>query len=178
MSTLRREDGYTLIELLTVMLIFGVVMTGLMALFVQGTNAEVDMNNRFQAQQEARLALTKLRREAHCASAVSTYSQTSVTLTMASYCPTAHSSVSWCTAAISGTTRYGLYRKMGSTCDSTGVRYADYLTTGNVFPAYTAQSTSTLAKLSVVFPVNPTPKRPIDSYQLSDDIVLRNSVRQ
>jgi prepilin-type N-terminal cleavage/methylation domain-containing protein len=174
---LRGEGGYTLIEMLTVLLIFGTVMTALMALFVQGTNAEVDMQNRFQAQQEARLALNKLRREAHCASAVSAYSQTSITLTMASYCPTAHSSVTWCTVSIA-TSRYGLYRKSGGTCDATGVKFADYLTTGNVFTAYSAQSTSSLAKLSVLFPVNPKPKRPIDSYQLSDDIVLRNSVRQ
>ena len=178
MRQLRAEGGYTLIEMLTVLTIFMVVMTGLMTLFVQGSNAEFDMQNRFQAQQEARLALNKLRREAHCASAVSAYAQTSITLTMASYCPTAHSSVTWCTVAITGTTRYGLYRKMGGTCDATGVKFADYLTTGNVFPAYTAQSTSSLAKLSVVFPVNPQPKRPIDAYQLSDDIVLRNSVRQ
>ena len=33
---------------------------------VSGTNAEVDMNRRFQAQTEARLGLDKLRSEVHC----------------------------------------------------------------------------------------------------------------
>ena len=36
------------------------IMAGSTTLFVQGSNAEIDMNNRFQAQQNARLALDKL----------------------------------------------------------------------------------------------------------------------
>ena len=78
MTRLRGEGGYTLIEMLTVLVIFGTVMSALLALFVQGTNAELDLNNRFQAQQDARLALDKLRREAHCASAVTVSSASSV----------------------------------------------------------------------------------------------------
>ena len=67
---MKDERGYTLIEMLTVLVIFSTVMSALLVLFVQGTNAEFDMNNRFQAQQDARLALDKIRREAHCATAV------------------------------------------------------------------------------------------------------------
>ena len=67
---MRDERGYTLVEMLTVLVIFGTVMGALLTLLVQGSNAELDMNNRFQAQQDARLALDKLRRETHCASAV------------------------------------------------------------------------------------------------------------
>jgi len=51
-SRLGAERGYSLVELLTVMAIMGVVMTGVTALLVQGSNAEVDMNGRFQAQQD------------------------------------------------------------------------------------------------------------------------------
>jgi prepilin-type N-terminal cleavage/methylation domain-containing protein len=68
-----QQRGYTLVELLTVMSILGVVMTGLTTLFVQGSNAEVDMNARFQAQQDTRLALDRMRRDAHCASDVQIY---------------------------------------------------------------------------------------------------------
>jgi prepilin-type N-terminal cleavage/methylation domain-containing protein len=61
MTTLRRvltcERGYSLIELLQVTAILGVVLTGLTALFLQATKAELDMNRRFQAQQSARLAV-------------------------------------------------------------------------------------------------------------------------
>jgi len=172
----RSERGYTLVEMLTVLVIFGTVMSALMALFVQGTNAEFDLNNRFQAQQGARLALDKIRREAHCASGVSVSSATSVTLTLPSFCPTGNGSVTWCTVSL-GSSHYGLYRKTGAACDSTGVRWADYLTSGNAF-SYAAQSTTSLAKLSVDFPVNVKPSRSVDTYELKDDIVLRNSLRQ
>jgi prepilin-type N-terminal cleavage/methylation domain-containing protein len=169
------QRGYTLVEMITVLVIFGTVMSALMVLFVQGTGAEVDQNNRFRAQQGARLALDKIRREAHCATAVTVSSASSVTLNLPSYCPTGNGSVTWCTVSL-GTSRYGLYRKAGATCDSTGVRWADYLTSANVF-SYAAQSSTSLAKLSVDFPVNVKPSRTVDTYELKDDIVLRNSTR-
>ena len=172
---MRDERGYTLVEMLTVLVVFGTVMSALLVLLVQGTNAEVDMNNRFQAQQAARVALDKIRREAHCATAVTVSSASSVTLNLPSYCPTGNGSVTWCTVSL-GTSRYGLYRKAGSACDSTGVRWADRLTTANVF-SYAAQSPTSLAKLSVDFPVNVKPSRTVGTYELKDDIVLRNSTR-
>ena len=43
-------------------------MASITGIFVSGTKAEIDMNERFQAQQETRIALTKMRREIHCAS--------------------------------------------------------------------------------------------------------------
>ena len=57
---LRREDGFTLVELLVSMSIMLLVITGLASVFVAGSNAEVDLRNRFQAQSEARLALHEL----------------------------------------------------------------------------------------------------------------------
>ena len=50
----RDEGGYSLVEMLTVLSIMSVVLTGLVALFVQGSNAQLDTNRRFQAQQDAR----------------------------------------------------------------------------------------------------------------------------
>ena len=170
------ERGYTLVEMLTVLVIFSTVMAALLTLFIQGTNAELDMNNRFQAQQDARLALDKLRREAHCASAVTVSSASSVTLSLPAYCPTGNGSVTWCTSSL-GPSRYGLFRKTGAACGATGVRWADHLTSANVF-AYAAQSPTSLAKLSVDFPINVKPSRTVDLYELKDDIVLRNSLRQ
>ena len=66
---LRGQSGYALTELLTVLVILTIVLGGLTALFVSATRAEVDMQKRFEAQQEARLAMDALRREVHCASA-------------------------------------------------------------------------------------------------------------
>ena len=171
---LLRESGYTVVELLVVMLILGAVMGSLTTVFVHAASAELDLNNRFQAQQAARLALDKLRRETHCASQASVASPSSVTLTLAAYCPTGNGSVMWCT--VGSGSRYALYRKTGGTCDATGVKWADHLTTGAVF-TYTAQSPSTLAKLRVDFPVNLKPAKSVESYELVDEIVLRNSVR-
>ena len=66
---LRGERGYTLVELLVVLAIFTTVVTALVSLFTSGAKAELDMNRRFEAQQNARLALDRMRRELHCATA-------------------------------------------------------------------------------------------------------------
>ena len=42
---------------------------------------------------------------------------------------------------------------------------------------YTAQSTTSLAKLTVDFPVNVKPAKTVELYELMDDLVLRNSSR-
>ena len=177
---LRAERGYTLIEMLIVLSIMTTVMAGLTTLFVQGSNAELDMNNRFQAQLNARLALDKLRAEVHCASTASpSGSSTSVTITLPTYngaavCKTGSGQFTWCTRQIAAS-RYGLYRVPGTTC-SGGVKWADYLTTGTVFN-FVPQSTSSLAKLGVDFPVNVRPSKTVELYELKDDIVLHNSTR-
>jgi prepilin-type N-terminal cleavage/methylation domain-containing protein len=178
-SRFHREGGYTLVEMVTVMLILSVVMTGLTTLFVQGGNAEVDMNNRFRAQLNARVALDRMRRDLHCASIATASSSTSVTFTDS--CATG-GTVSWCIATVSG--RQALLRQLGVTaCSASSTRYADNILATNsggstpTYFAYQAQSTSTLAVLYVCIPVNVQPKRVVDTYALSDAIVLRNSTR-
>ena len=185
MSRLRSERGYTLVEMLTVLVIMGVVMGGLTTVFVSATNSEADMNNRFQAQLNARLALDKMRREIHCASvATPTGVSSSITITLPSYCKTGSGSITWCTRSVS-TNRYALYRVAGTTC-SGGVLWADYLTPSSSASVcsgalcifnYAAQSTTSLAKLSVDLPVNIKPAKTVDLYELQDAIVLRNSSR-
>lgn len=173
---LTAEGGYSMFELLTVMVILSVVMGAITTMLVQGSNAEIDMNNRFQAQTNARLALDKLRREAHCASVITTSVATTVTLTLPSQCPTAlgQTSITWCTTATGST--YELWRYQGAACSGTGRREAEYLTLSGIF-TYTAQSSSSLATLGVTLPVNLTPDKPERVYTLKDDIVLRNSTR-
>ena len=76
MSVLQRfrpvagQAGYTMLELVMVLAILGTVVGALTTLFVQATNAEFESNRRFQAQQGARIAVDKMRREIHCSSAV------------------------------------------------------------------------------------------------------------
>ena len=185
MTRLRAERGYTLIEMLTVMVIMGLVMGGITSLFVSGTNAEADQNNRFQAQLNARLALDKIRREVHCASSITL----SGTPSGSNYPAMTENSTgcggvqySWCTASVS-TNRFRLYRQSGSSCNSTsGTKYADYLTSGTIFSYNTASGSGTgpvgsLPKLTVDITVNRTPTKSAENYELKDDIVLRNGTR-
>ena len=76
---------------------------------------------------------------------------------------------------------------VGATCTG-GVKWADSLVAAGGASAcgtptalcvfsYTAQSPTTLAKLHVEFPVNVNPRKSVDTYDLADDIVLRNSTR-
>lgn len=185
LRALRDERGYSLIEMLIVLSITSVVMGSLTVLFIQASNAELDMNNRFQAQQQARLGLDLMRREVHCASMATPSGQSSsVTLTLPNYCKTGSGSVTWCTRNVS-TNRYALYRVVGATCAG-GVKWADYLVPSSSAPvcsgalcvfSYTDQSTTSLAKLHVDFPVNVNPAKSVELYELLDDIVLRNSSR-
>jgi hypothetical protein len=180
---LHGQDAYALPELITVMLILTVVLSGLTALFISATRSEVDMRERFDAQQEIRIALDALRREVHCASAITqTGASPTVTLTLATGCPTGSGTVTWCTVNVA-TNRFQLYRKTGATCDSTGKRYADYLTpkgATNCSPnmcvfSYTPPTTTSRAKLHVELPVDVAPADSRAAYRLVDDLVLRNS---
>src|SRR5262249_10812817 len=63
----RGEKGYSLVEMLTVMAIMGIVLGGLTQVFTSASKADIDMNNRFNAQEQTRLAPDKLRRDIHCA---------------------------------------------------------------------------------------------------------------
>jgi prepilin-type N-terminal cleavage/methylation domain-containing protein len=176
-STLRvrGEAGYSLIELLTVMMIMSVVFAGVTTVFVAGSKAQADQDRRFQAQLSTRLALDKVRRDIHCASDVTPYATNSITLKLPSGCG---GDVSWCTFAVSGyTNRWALYRQSGSSCSSAGTKFADYLTSGNVFPAF-AHTTGCLclASLQVDFPVS-LKGTSLGQYELTDTIYLRNSTR-
>ena len=172
---LRGEAGYNLVEMITVMVIMTVVFAGITTVFVAGSKAQSDQERRFQAQVTTRLALDKIRRDIHCASDVTPFATTAVTLKVPAGCG---GDVSWCTAAVSGyTNRYRLYRQAGATCDSTGVMVADYLTSGNVFPAFAhVTGCLCLASLQVDFNVSVTGTS-VGAYDLTDTIFLRNSTR-
>jgi prepilin-type N-terminal cleavage/methylation domain-containing protein len=177
----RGEGGYSLVEMLTVLSIMSVVLTGLITLFVQASNAQLDMNRRFEAQQDARVALDKMRREIHCASQASASGagpSAAVTLRLPAQCPTSGGSqadVTWCSVSVA-TSRWALYRKGGSTCDNTGVRWADRLTVATPFD-YQTQSASQLARLRIELAIDVKPGDTTPTYRLCDTITLRNSAR-
>jgi type II secretory pathway pseudopilin PulG len=158
-------------ELIVVMAILTTVVGALTALFVGATRSQIDLGDRVQAQNDAVMALDRLRRDVHCSSSATASSATSVTLAV----PCVPGGVvSWCTASVA-TGRYKLHRRAASgTCASTNAVYADYLTTGSVF-AYETASIDNLAKLRANLPVKPPQMK--TAYTLCDILVMRNSVR-
>ncbi|HYZ18576.1 MAG TPA: type II secretion system protein [Gaiellaceae bacterium] len=168
---LRAERGYTLVELVTVMAILGVVVGALTTLFVRAMNAEVDANRRFRAQQDARVAVDRMRREIHCSSAITpTGVSTSISVTLPAQCPSAGGSQTTVTYDLAGSgQRFQLRRN--------SVVLADYVTNQNGFN-YTAPVTGTsLGKLRVTLPINIDPSNGIKEWKLVADIVLRNTTR-
>lgn len=183
---LSSEAGFSLVEMVITMAILSVVLGGITTLFVQGSKSESELNNRFQAQQAARLAVDLVRRDGHRACNITTASGTSVTFVW--WNPTAvpaacsGTNITWCTRA-SGA-KWALFRVTGNACGASGgTLYADSITASSVFTFTAGVGTvsgvanqHTLGVLKLDVPVNVT-SNPLDSYRLVDDVALRNTVR-
>jgi prepilin-type N-terminal cleavage/methylation domain-containing protein len=174
----KSEGGYTLSEMIVVLAILGFVLSSLLAVFVSGTRAETDMNKRFQAEQQTRIALSRLRREIHCAYAASTTGSV-LTLSFGAYCsnPAAAGNYQATYCAVSlGPQRYGMFRQAGATCGSAGgTKVADYLTSSSLF-GYSAPS-GAIPQVLISLPVDVDPSNPAGAYQLQDAITMLNSPR-
>jgi prepilin-type N-terminal cleavage/methylation domain-containing protein len=181
----RGEQGYALVELVMVMAIMGVVLGGLTQVFTTASHADIDMQNRFSAQQNTRLALDKIRRDIHCAYDVSpntpnpwTSQQSTVTLKITAC---SGGDVTWCTAQQSGsTTRWDLYRQTGTSCSSASpaVRIAKSLTSGTPFTSFShVTGCGCLASLGVSLAAGANRNSTTGIYRLQDTIFLRNSTR-
>lgn len=167
------ERGFSLTEMLVVVALLGTVMGGLSGLFASSMRAQDELNQRFQSQSQARVALDRLRTDGFCASAV-TGGGTSITLTTQTDCDST-GTVKWCTSA-NGAGRYKLLRLSGTgTCTTSGRFYGDYLTTGSIFSI----GTPTISKLAEVkVDLRLKQRKMKTAYRLCDIVVLRNSQRQ
>ena len=168
----RSESGHTLVELLAVMIIMGIVLTALTTLFVSGAKAELETNKRFQAQSQARIAVDRLRREIHCASAISVGGGgASVVVTLPAHCPTSGGAIAQITydTVLVSANRYRLRRA--------NVIVADFLSTNSSLFSYIAPSTSARGQLHVDMSVNLNPNEGWKRWHLVTDIVLRNTLR-
>ena len=183
----------TLIELLWTLGLLAFVMTAIIAVFVSGLHSEFDMNKRFQAQQEARLALQTMRTDVRsaCTAAVSDSSPPTVTknIVVLGFC--SNSTTTWSSTPVSYTTwcarneggtpvHYGLYRETtndpgpgGCATGTAGIREADWLTTASVFTPVVVSGTR--PELTVSVPVDAYPNNTTGVYKLGDTIMLRNA---
>jgi prepilin-type N-terminal cleavage/methylation domain-containing protein len=153
----RREDGFSLFELLIAMAILLIVMTALTSVLVTASKNELDANRRFQVQGQARAALDELRRELHCASSVAFIDSSgnpvtnnpgtaysALTASLGASCATTGGTaeyVTWCTkTSTQVASDWSLMRVTSTTgppyatCAASGtVQWADYLTTPTPF---------------------------------------------
>jgi len=191
---LRQEHAFTLIEMVVVCLILGVVLTGITSVFVSGSHAELNLNNRFQAQQSARLALDALRTDAHggCAAMVqssgaklvvaSVPTSGDLTTCGAVASSSSYPKVVWC-ALTSPTvpTQYALYRSTAtdSTCTTTnGKLEADNLTSSNVFTTGTTIPVEQLQTFTATITVSNASGTAGIPYKLAEPFTLRNTAYQ
>ena len=169
---IRRENGYTLIELLVVTAILGTILGSITVLFVNGSRAEADLNRRFRAQQDGRVAVDKMRREIHCADQITPAGPiNSITVRLPGSCPT----------AVGGAATNVTYDMAGSgqkwQLRRNSVVLADFVTEQNAFNYTAPVAGVSLGKLRVTLPINTQPTNGLKEWRLVADIVLRNTTR-
>lgn len=183
-SRLTGEEGYSLIELVVTVAILGTVLAAITTLFVSGSKAELDMNRRFTAQQNARIALSSLRSDIHvagCANIANSGKELDLYATPALSCSGTATTVRWCALASTALTgRFALYRAgtAGQSCTTSAKQFADYLSTVSFAWNPPATGSLQLGSVSIDLVAATNPKSvTADSYELTDAIVLRNGQR-
>jgi prepilin-type N-terminal cleavage/methylation domain-containing protein len=185
------EGGFTLVEMLVVMAVLLAILAGITGSYVSSLTAQVDQTRRFDAQENARLALDRMRKDIHCAHGVTdpyvndsggqTIVMTETNTTGQAECPglvqTNASGVQWCTIPVAGATdRYQLYRENDpdEQCDGADATFmTDYLTRADIWASPTCV-TGQYATVEVTMPVDVDPSKRPGAYQLGDQIALRN----
>jgi prepilin-type N-terminal cleavage/methylation domain-containing protein len=192
---LRDEAGFSMVEMIVVVAILGIVLSGVTTVLLSGSHAQLQINNRFQAQEASRLALAAVRRDVHgaCTAAVNV-GKTQLTLstpigagpTPTTQCGTVNaanvSKIIWCVLASSTPSQYALYRSTTSTCTSSSKLVADNLiNTLTGFAGYFQTTTTTIAfgefqTVDVDFAVSLKQGDAGAPFDLKERLALRNTV--
>jgi type II secretory pathway pseudopilin PulG len=192
-ARLAREEGLTLVELMVAMFLMSVILAPLIGGMVSMMSAQARQANVVTAQEQARLALERMRKDIHCAHSVDApepnasggltlilnETNTSGTAECPGIVQTNSSSVQWCTVPVAGyTNRYRLYREddPNTLCDGTQAAFeVDYLTQDALWttPSCTGGEYPTVG---VTFSVDVYPGTTDEGrYNLADAIALRNA---
>jgi type II secretory pathway pseudopilin PulG len=187
-STVRDERGFTVFELLVVLVILVTVIGAILTAFTSALGSEVDLSARVRAQEQARLALDTLRRDVHCASETSGLTvdvpSSRVTFLLPFGCPSVVTEyVTWCTRTTGAASRFTVYRNAHAVNDPAvdycaepgGVTWADFVTNAEVFTY--SHPDERRAQVSVDLLVDVDPASPSRAFALRDALVLRNSDR-
>ena len=78
---LAQEEGFTLVELLVVILLMGIILAPLIDSMVSALNAQAQQTNVVSAQEQARLAMERMRKDIHCAHSVARQPRTTTAAT-------------------------------------------------------------------------------------------------
>jgi prepilin-type N-terminal cleavage/methylation domain-containing protein len=191
------ENGVTLVEMLVVMVVLLIILASLTGAYVSAQTAQVDQTRRLDAQENARQALDRMRKDIHCAHGVTdpyendedigptsgyTIVMTETNVTGTAECPglvqTSASAVQWCTIPVAGATdRYQLYRENDpdEQCDGADATFmTDYLTRPDLWSSPTCIS-GQYPTVEVTMPVDVDPSKKPGAYELGDEIALRNA---
>lgn len=163
----REERGFTLVELLIVMIVLTIIMTGIVNSFVSGTRAAYVANSNLSAQQSIQTALSRLEYEGRCGSSATILnSGAGVSFTLPTVCSHVSPAVSWCVA--SGV----LTRYLATTCTGAPESFARYITSPTPFSLQA--DTGDLQEVLVDLRANPTGSS-TGGFSVTDSITLRNS---
>ena len=166
-ARLAHEDGFTLVELLVVVVCIGFIMTALVNVFVSGVQTQARLDGQINAQQSARLALDSLEYQGRCASAASVVgSGSAVSFTLPGQCSHGTGTVTWC--VVSGV----LESFQAASCAGTATIYARYLTSATPFSLNVV--TGDRPQLIVQLVANQTGQGS-DVSAVNDTITLRNA---
>jgi prepilin-type N-terminal cleavage/methylation domain-containing protein len=186
-----QEDGFTLIEMISVMVLMGILLTPIVMSFVTTMQAQARQANTATAQEQARLALERMRKDIHCAHSVgaplandsggTTLILNETNASGVAECPGLlaqnASSVQWCTVPVT-TNHYQLFREDDPSVECNGSQstfQVDYLTQGSIWttPGCTGGAYPTVG---VAFSIDVSAGTTAQgTYNLDDQIALRNA---
>src|SRR4051794_32877142 len=171
--------GYTLIEVIVVMVLLGVIMGALVDGFASASSAQADQSARATDQETARAVLQRMRKDIHCASSAEAQPtldafgnptgtgytlQLSVSQGQCLGVTDQSNGVQWCSVSVGGSSvRYAIYRTISGNCSATDAVFeVDYVTnygsvTAGNFWSLPACSTGRLQSVAVAMPVNQNP---------------------